>query len=215
MINKKEINFFLKKYWKEILVLFLIIIHGFWNDIFLIDTVSVFLLLIAIFLPYIKFIKKIKFGGVEIWIPTKEINKIQEESKDIKVEVEESELRDLLEESLMDLIKKKEFNLAFAKIRIEIESKVNILMDQNFLKDKPQKGLRWSIEELMKAEIISTAVGFLLQDVVSVTNRAIHGEKVKENDVRKVVDSGLVGIHALQHTIEDNSFIKNKKLWQA
>jgi len=170
-----------------IVIVVLLVLHGLSDNLFRVDATSVLLLLILILLPYLKYVKRIKYGNFEAEITPEEVRKIEKqvekipEKKQKKVTTEKPNiLKDLVESDPP---------LALAKARIEIEKRIRSL-EQVYVKEK-KKGkfsLTGLVENLSEKEVIDEPLETLLIDVITVANRAVHGEYVSQEDAIRLVD---------------------------
>lgn len=183
-----------------ILILVLVIIHGLFNDFFKVDNTSILLLLILILLPYLPLIKKIKFGDFEAEISNEEIKNIEKKVEEIP-EKQHEKIKSKKVENLKELAES-DPTLALARARIEIEKKIRSL-GQIYLKEKTvnSRSLRGVINELMASGIMEPSLVALLNDVISVANRAIHGESVSKGNAIKLVKLGNKAMDELDYVV--------------
>ena len=186
----------------SILVFSLIILHGLFDSLFKIDNTTVLFVIILILLPYIHLIKKIKFGDFEAEITQKEVNKIEKMADEIP-EKKDKEIKTEIVEQLNELVEY-DPNLALAKARIEIERKIKML-DSIYLKNKSKSyNLRNLINELVRNKIIDQNLGALLNDVITVANRSIHGDDVSKKNAVKLISIAGKAIQELDYVVIDN-----------
>ncbi len=183
-----------------ILILILVIAHGLFDDFFKVDNTSVLLLLILILLPYLPLIKKIKFGDFEAEISNEEIKSIEKNVEEIPVK-QRKKIRSEKVENLKELAEN-DPTLALAKARIEIEKKIRSL-GQIYIKNKTARSLslRRVINELMGGRILEFSLVALLNDVITVANRAIHGESVSKGNAIKLVELASKAIDELDYVV--------------
>lgn len=197
IVRNKQVIFF-------VIILVLIAIHGLWDNFFKVDNTSVLLLLILILLPYIPLIKKIKFGDFEAEISHGEIKNIEKKIEGIP----EKQHKKIKTDKVNDLkaLAKSDSTLALAKARIEIEKKIRSL-GQIYLKNNDAKtfGLRRVIDELIEDNILGSSLGALLNDVIIVANRAIHGESVSREDAIKLVNVASKAIDELDYVVIEHA----------
>lgn len=191
----------------SVLLVSLIISHGLFDSSFKIDNVTVLFVIILILLPYFHLIRKIKYGDFEAEITQKEVSAIEKKADEIP-ENKNEKIKTEIVEQLNDLVEY-DPNLALAKARIEIERKVNALANV-YLKKQPRPyGLRSLVRELRENKIIDQNLGALLNDVVAVANRSIHGQDIsKENAVKLISIAGKV-IYELDLVVINNA-LKNE-----
>lgn len=183
-----------------IVLLSLIIIHGLFDDIFKIDTVSVLLLAMLILSPYLSLIKKIKFGDFEAEISNDEVKNIEKQVQKIP----NSQHSDVMSNKTEELIEIAESDhvLALAKVRIEIERRVRFL-GEIYLKNKPAGFFNLSkiIRELLSEGFLENPLATLLNNIISVGNRAIHGELVSKESAMNLVESSIRAISELDNVV--------------
>ena len=166
-----------------------------------IDTTSLFLLAILLISPCIHDLKKIKFGDLEAEINRHEIEETKEEisAANIQTTLSEEEISEQPELTNIVCSIKNMFEtdpiLALAKLRIELEKIVNNLIESNVKQTNNLRGCRKSISmllnELVKLEIITANVCVPCRQVITLCNRAIHGEKIDHDAAADIVEMGV------------------------
>lgn len=184
----------------SVLVIVLLLAHGIFDDIFRIDNTTILLLVILILLPYLPLIKKIKFGDFEAEISSEEIKNIEVQSQNIPKsedkKIKSNKVEELIEVAQSDHI------LALAKARIEIETRVRSLGEIYLkLETANSLNLRRAIAELSSAGLLEQSLVALLNDIVAVANRAIHGEYVSEQNAMKLVELAGKAISELDNVV--------------
>ena len=179
------------------------------ENLFKIDNTTVLLLILIILLPYIPLIKKIKFGSFEAEITPEEIRKIEKKADKIP-EKKQKKVTSEKVSILKDLVKT-DPPLALAKARIEIEKRIRSLA-QIYMKDKMSgsTGLTGLIRDLSEIDIIDEQLEVLSIDVVTVANRAIHGEFVSKEDAVRLVDIANRVIEELEYVVINNALKSGK-----
>ncbi len=195
---------FLKKQplWTLLLISIIVIlffIHGLWDSIFKIDNTSVLLLLLLILLPYFPLITKIKFGDLEATITHEDVEKIEKKVEGIP-EKDQEQINPEKKLELEDLAES-EPTLALAKARIEIEKKIKSLAEVYLDKEIRYLSLKSLINKLKKEKIIDKQLGSLLSDIITVANRAIHGENVSKNNIGKLIQFAIRAIDELDFVV--------------
>ncbi|MFA5080515.1 MAG: hypothetical protein WC472_02725 [Candidatus Paceibacterota bacterium] len=206
--NYKKVVDWTKAHYLELIIL-LIIIHGLFNTLFLIDYTTVFLVLILVLSPYFSLIKKIKIGEFEAEISGKEIKVIEEKSDNLIFKEGNQIKNDKMFEDLHALAEN-DIKLALAKVRMEIEDRIKFL-EEVYLKEGFKKtGLKRAIEMLIRKNVIDSSLGALLNDVVTVANRAIHGEYVSEENAFKIIDLAIKVMSELDYVMLNKVFKSTK-----
>ncbi|HSW48046.1 MAG TPA: hypothetical protein VLG67_03095 [Candidatus Saccharimonadales bacterium] len=191
------------------IIIVLIFIHGLSDNFFRIDSTTVLLLVIIIFIPYIPLIKKIKYGNFEAEITTDEIRKIEKKVEQIP-EKKQKKLSSEKPDILKDLVDS-DPALALAKARIEIEKRIRSLA-QIYAKDKLRGkfNLTEIVISLFEKEVIEETLENLLVDIITVANRAIHGEFVSKDDAIRLVDIANRAIEELEYVVINNALKTGK-----
>lgn len=183
-------------------IISLIILHGLFDGLFKIDNTTVLFVIILILLPYLHLIRKIKYGDFEAEITQKEVSAIKKKADEIP-EKKDKEIKTEIIEQLNELVEY-DHNLALAKARIEIERKIKIL-DSIYLKNQSKfYNLRNLVNELVKNKIIDQNLGALLNDVIAVANRSIHGDDISKENAVKLVSIASKAIQELDYVVRDN-----------
>jgi hypothetical protein len=172
-----------------------------------IDSVTLILLAILLLSPFIEQVRRIRVGEFEAEIAPAEVKKVKLEA-DRRLGTEETrgavapEIRNIRED-LLDLLDK-DHVLALAKLRMELEHTLNRLYVSSApsAKQRRQLGLNRLVGTLVQSEILPAQLSGPLREVIYLCNRAIHGEYVRPNDARSILD---IGIQVLGHV---NSIIE-------
>lgn len=173
----------------------LIVVRGFWSDIFVVDAFTV-LILFILFIPFVaQYLRKAKFPGAEFEFK----DEIRETEKLVQLSIEEAEksqsagekkilpfetfrlstVRELLDSDPV---------LALAALRIEIERKLKLLVDSLDLPIRNEWSISKLIEAVRKQELLSSEQVTALQKIASMCNKAIHGSLISKTEARKIVD---------------------------
>lgn len=180
--------------------LFLLIAHTFSLFSVLVDSCSILLLIILIFLPFINRLKKLKWGDLEAEI-TQEINKIEKSMDKVefpsKVNGKEYSLKEAED------IKRYIFSLAnndpvlaLAKIRIELEELIKKTYISKVLKGNTPSNfnlLRISsmLSELENRTSIDKTLLHNTKEVIMLCNKGIHGEIITAEQLYNIVRLGI------------------------
>lgn len=161
-----------------------------------IDNTSIILLLVILLSPFISAITKIKIGDFEAEIDPKEVKRIREEVSAQITESESDAPRQVLEaENTTKSIKALADTdpiLALAKLRIELEKALNKLyrITHKDNRDRRSKTAGQLVHILSNTEILPPEIARSTREVISICNRAIHGEDIQREDAESVVASG-------------------------
>ena len=202
-----------KYYFYTVLIFIFIIIHGKFDSFFKIDNITLILLFLLFLLPYIPLVKrwKFKYGDFEAEVTKEEIEKI--ESQLAKLPAKET---DLSKEKILDIreLAETDTQLALAKIRIEIEKQLkslfNIYLPENS-HHASRLSPRLTVESLKKRNILESSLANVLQDVIQVANRAIHGEEISKENALKLVNTASKALSELEDVILNHALRSVKK----
>jgi hypothetical protein len=179
-----------------VIAIFLLIAHTLSIQEIVVDNTTLTLLIIIIIIPFIPYVKKIKLGNFEAEISPREIQKVKEE---VEIQLSEPEkISPEINKSLKILEKIKKLSkddpvLALAKLRIEIEKIITRLHVSTNMKSHIRRSpsLVRMIMELSYDGILSIKISHSLREVVSICNRAIHGEEIRKQDVEIIIHIGV------------------------
>lgn len=166
-----------------------------WEQI-TVDTTTLLLLALLLISPFIKQLRKIKVGEFEAEIAPNEVAKVKSEvdKRLATVEVRETitpEVRSM-GESLLDFLDR-DHVLALAKLRIELERALTRLhlFATPTAKQRRHAGLSRLVSDLVRNDILPAQLSGPLREVISLSNRAVHGEYVRPADSRSILDIGI------------------------
>ena len=176
-----------------IVALVLLAAHSFKLFSLSVDSTSILLLLIILISPFISTIKRIKYGDFEAEIDPKEIEKIKANSEYLvetpnNDEDRRPEIYDATD-SIYELAESDPV-IALAKIRIELEKLLGRLARTNAI-DVSRPTLGRLVRELSNQEYITRQMGKSLSEVISICNRAIHGELISDKSAKTIVNLGV------------------------
>jgi len=178
-----------------------------WTQI-TVDSTTLLLLALLLVSPFIEQLRKIKVGEFEAEIAPSEVEKVKAEvSKRLGPgEIQEpitSEVRSVGED-LLDLLDKDHI-LALAKLRIELERALTrlYLSATRTARQRRQVGLNRLVSELVRSGILPTQLSEPLREVISLCNRAVHGEYVRPVDARSIVDIGIRVLEEIDLILEE------------
>ena len=170
-----------------------------WKQI-TVDTTTLLLLALLLVSPFIEQLRKIKVGEFEAEIAPDEVEKVKSE---VDKRLGTGEVREPITpevrsvgESLLDLLDR-DHVLALAKLRIELEqalTRLHLLTTPANRQRRPA-GLNRLVGDLVRSSILPAQQSGPLQEVISLCNRAVHGEYVRPADAMSIID---IGIHILE-----------------
>lgn len=188
--------------WIVFIIAFILLIsHLLAWDRIRIDTTTLILLAILLICPFIEQIRRIRVGEFEAEIAPSEVEKVKLEA-DRRLGTEESrnattpKIR-TIHDDFMDLLDK-DHVLALAKLRMELERTLNrlYLSSTPDAKQRKQFSLNRLVSTLVQSEVLPTQLSVPVREVVYLCNRAVHGEYIRPDDAKRIVD---IGIQILQH----------------
>jgi hypothetical protein len=182
-------------WWITILLgITMLIAHALSVDVVKVDNTSIILLLIIALSPFISAITKIRFGDFEAEIDPKEIQRIKDEAPAQVTESDNTRQTPEIENTLGAIQGLVETDpiLALAKLRIELEKALNKLYRITGKDNRQRRPLSAGqlAYSLSAAEILPKNVAGSIREVISVCNRAIHGEEIRQEDAQSVVEVG-------------------------
>lgn len=173
----------------------LIIVHGFWPDLFRIDLVTILIFFVLSFPFTAKYLRKAKILGAEF-----EFNKeIIETEKLVDISTEKAKkdksfgktktlpFRTFELSTVRDLLNS-DHVLALAALRIEIERKLRLVADMLELSVNDKLAAVKLIDVIKDKKMLSSEQTTALKKILNMCNKAIHGFTVSEENARKVID---------------------------
>lgn len=174
----------------SVLALILLVIHTLgWNKLH-VDTTSILLLVLIIFAPLSDVIKKVKFGEFEAEIGSNEIEKVTENLSFSSVG--KSSIQTQIHSDIPRLVES-DPQLGLAKLRIELEKIIKLIY---FRIEQPdfdidRLPLTKLMNDLAEKRVIPIALLSCIRDVLSLANRAIHGQSIKTSDAESLANLGV------------------------
>lgn len=155
-----------------------------------VDTTSILLLVVIVLAPLSELVKKIKIGDFEAEIGSREVEKVSENLK--SSEIGEPEKPNLIHSDIPKLVES-DPQLGMAKLRIELE---RLLKAIYFRVEQPELDidkvpLNRLLNGLAEKRVIPVALQSSVRDVLSLANRAIHGESIKTQDAENLANLGV------------------------
>jgi hypothetical protein len=188
----------------------LLVLHTFFDHLH-IDNTTVFLLLLIILIPYLPWITRIKFGDFEAEIGRKEIEQIGDkldasQQQPTPNSTMGEELENIREQGQQDP------QVALLKVRVAIEKRLRALLsvylpgkeDTKFYSAGPM------VWELRQADVLDEQLAGALEDVISVANRAVHGENITTQNAESIIDISLRAIRSLDTLLFDKALSSMK-----
>lgn len=178
-----------------------------WKQI-TVDTTTLLLLALLLVSPFIEQLRKIKVGEFEAEIAPDEVEKVKSE---VDKRLGTGEVRGPITpevrsvgESLLDLLDR-DHVLALAKLRIELEQALTRLhlLTTPTTRQRRHAGLNRLVGDLVRSGILPTQQSEPLREVISLCNRAVHGEHVRPADARSILDIGISILEEIDSILEE------------
>ena len=181
--------------------------HSFSSTIIKVDNTSIILLVVIALSPFISAITKIKIGDFEAEIDPEEVKRIKEDVYKQASDADESMPNLEMDETVQSIkqLVETDYILALAKLRIELEKVLSKLYRATHKEETVQRpqAAGQLIAKLSNSEIVPTDVARSTREVLSLCNRAIHGEEIRQQDAVSVVEAGSILLYELSFTASD------------
>jgi hypothetical protein len=173
----------------------LIVVRGFWSNIFMIDAFTV-VILFVLSIPFVaQYLRKAKFPGAEFEFK----DEIRETEKLVQLSIEQtkasesSRARKTLQFETFKLTTVKGLLdsdpvLALAALRIEIERTLTLMVTALSLSVSGGSSVTRLIKAFSERQLLSSVQVAALQKIVSMCTKAIHGSFVSEAEARRIID---------------------------
>lgn len=158
-----------------------------------VDNVTLALLGILFILPFIESIKKIRFGDFEAEIAAKEVAAVvAKASSDLPLSRTVGELETPKSSSVLELVRQ-DPQLGLAKLRIDIEQALRTLHKVGTASKSSQRppALSSMVNGLERSGELSHDLAASLKEVLSIANRAVHGESVSAESAERLSTLGV------------------------
>ncbi|MBU0475088.1 MAG: hypothetical protein KKF62_13120 [Bacteroidetes bacterium] len=190
-------NYIVKNIWLFVLTiaLILLVLHTLQIATFKIDEITIFLLAVILLSPFVLQIKKIKYGDFEAEIDSKEIQKLKNNFETAQMNSKESQSPQTIEidntVKAINELSSSDFIIALAKLRIELEKVLSkLISSSNDFQKSKKLSVGAMVSIAIKKELLPGIIVESLKEVISLSNRAIHGENVKESDAKTILSIG-------------------------
>ena len=173
-----------------------------------VDTTTLLLLALLLVSPFIEQLRKIKVGEFEAEIAPDEVEKVKSE---VDKRLGTGEVREPITpevrsvgESLLDLLDR-DHVLALAKLRIELEQALTRLhlLTTPTTRQRRHAGLNRLVGDLVRSGILPAQQSEPLREVISLCNRAVHGEHVRPADAKSILDIGIRILEEIDSILEE------------
>jgi hypothetical protein len=173
-----------------------------------VDHISVILLLVVFLSPFLSAIKKIKIGDFEAEIDPTEVQRIRDDVSKV-ADKDKAQVPEI--EKIIDNIKtlaESDHVLALAKLRMELEKILNHLYRATHKGERHDHFIPvGKIAHLLSsAELLPKDIARTTREVVSICNRAMHGEDIRQSDAESVVESGAFLLYELSSYLDEYKY---------
>jgi hypothetical protein len=191
----------------SLLALAMLVAHTVPFDSIEVDTVSIALLIVILLSPFTTAITKIKIGEFEAEVNPEEVRRIRDEVSTQITETDKSARIPEIEKTIDRISNLVDSDpvLSLAKLRIELEKVLGRLYRITY-KDRQQGGPLSAgqlLHKLVNADILPTDVAGPTREVISICNRAIHGEDIREQDAKSVTEIGAILLRELYSYVDE------------
>jgi hypothetical protein len=193
-----------------VITLALLFGHSFGIKAIVVDNISLVLLAVILVSPFIAALKKVKYGEFEAEIEPEEVKRLTQQAEKSLPPPQPTPVAPQLSETKSAIRSLAETDpvVALAKLRIEIESRLRRLherMGTNARARKRPIDLSYLIGELTRLGVYGQDFGIALLSVISICNRAIHGEDIRDVDARQMINIGSDLLEFLDRAIRENA----------
>jgi hypothetical protein len=176
----------------------LLVLHTVTDSSVHVDTTTLGLLALLLLVPLAPHITRLKAGGLEAEIGPRDAQQLQASAVDLPVATADASATSSDAPAIGDLIVR-DPPLGLAKLRIEIEDELRRLCAVHV----PEATLRKlppgiMVRELRVRGVLQGDVATPLIDVITLANRAVHGEYVPSRVASDIADVGLRVLSALR-----------------
>jgi len=163
-----------------------------------VDSVTLTLVGLLLLIPLADLIRKIKLGEFEAEIGRTEVAKAQAKAA-VELHPSTEEERDVSEKQVRELLRS-DPRLAMAKIRIELEEALKRLYSAttDSEPDLRKTSLGRLVDALVQRQVLRGPVASSVRDVITLANRAVHGERVEPSAAEELAILGVRLVHEIQ-----------------
>jgi len=185
----------------------LLICHSFQFASVTVDTTSLILVVIILLSPFIAAIKRIKIGEFEAEIDPAEVKKVTDEVASSLPKTPQDAPPPSEDPPAIQAIRelaKTDRVIALAKLRIEIETTLRKLLNRSGTRqDRKTFSLIQITRDLAAREVLSRDLSASISDVISLCNRAVHGEAIRDTDADTVITVGTDLLQSLDYVLRE------------
>ncbi|HKO95409.1 MAG TPA: hypothetical protein VJU86_00345 [Pyrinomonadaceae bacterium] len=173
-----------------------------------VDHISVILLLVVFLSPFISAIKKIKIGDFEAEIDPTEVQRIRDDVSKVadKDKAQVPEIKNTIDH--IKALAESDHVLALAKLRMELERVLNHIYRATHKGERHDHFIPVGklAHLLASAELLPKDIARTTREVVSICNRALHGEDIRQTDAESVLESGAFLLYELSSYLDEYKY---------
>lgn len=163
-----------------------------------VDTTSLGLLALLLVLPLAPYITKLKAAGIEAEIGAREVDELEDRAARLP-EADEQAGWPAEAPTIVELVERDPV-LGLAALRIELEKAIRAIHLDEFDDLGPRRGMALGqmVRALTKKGTFDPSFAGVLNDVIGLANRAVHGEHVAHDQAYEIAQIGIRLLGPLQ-----------------
>lgn len=183
--------------------IFLLAAHTFKFAAVRVDGTSIALLGVVATMAILDLVRRVRFGEIEAEIEPREVAQVADQaSAEPPRETDRGDSNELSRE-LVEL-SDRDPQLGLAKLRIELEQRLKRLYALDGKTEQTSRiGLSRLVDTLVRRKRLAPELAEPTRELLSIANRAIHGEAVRASDARRLAEVGAGVLQELQWSLED------------
>jgi hypothetical protein len=188
-----------------LIAVFLLISHTFSWPLVKVDHITILLLAVIALVPFVELVRKIKIGEFEAEIAPREVAEASAKvSKEVPTDPSHIRTEEGIAQEVLDLVQT-DPPLALAKLRMELERLLRRLHEHIVHPKKTGKYITLGrmARNLGDQDIISKEMSAGLVDVISLANRAVHGENIRKADAEELARLGTRLLDELNYEYQE------------
>jgi hypothetical protein len=172
-------------------------------DTIRVDAVTLSLLGLLLVVPLAEMVRKIKLGEFEAEIGRDEVARVQAKAAVELAPVPQDTVAE--SEQLVRALLREDPRLALAKVRIELEETLRKLYSATAESEPNWRRLSLGrlVDGLVRRDALSGSVASALRDVITLANRAVHGEAVEAGAAEQLALLGVRLVRELEQLYKE------------
>ena len=168
----------------------LIIVNGFFPDIFKISAFTILVLFILAIPAVAPYLKEAKFPGAKFVFKDEIIKTKTLVQKSVEIAKKQKKITPFETFKLSSVREQLEYDyiIALAALRIEIEKKLKIAADFFDIPKKEKRRLSQIIDAMQRIKIMFPEQTSALKKILTMCNKAVHGEPVSKSEANQIID---------------------------